>query len=326
MKILFLDDKKTVTRLINTFEPQLVTDNLVEYDGARKFLFNYDGLSSWDLVIDCNYTNSFHTEIIRQCNKFEVASILLHDGIFEWKNSFENGLGYNLYSSIEHDMFFFFGGNKFKSYLENLTGKECIPYIPNYVNKNESKNENNDMKYDFLITTANKCYFDECEYVFLIDLLQSIIDYFNVSDFTYCLRIFDDKILNELKAINGDNIIGCSLEDALKFVSGGVVTTKSTLEFEVMQLDFPVCELIYRDVPIFDTPGWILFKGSNYDKIFYSMINPSKERMFHQKNILSQYKDTDILCFDELTPNELKPPFYYKARLVIKKFANMVRG
>jgi len=293
LRILFLDEKKTVSRLLDVKSIDNNKGISVEYFGSRKFLISYSALKNWDVVIDCNYTNSFHNRIISQSKKSGVFSVLLHDGIFEWKNTFENGSRYNLYSNIPHNLFLYFGTDSQHLYLSCLTGTVCMPYIPNYLIKDSEKIMNNG-KFDFLITTANRSYFDDDEFDALVLLLQSVIDYLEASEYSYALRVFDNKLLGELQVNSAVNVIDCNFESSLNNITKGVVTTKSTLQIEAMQYDIPVCELLYRDSPIFNTSGWVLFRGSNFAKTFHGMAAPSKERMFHQRNIVSDHINLDL--------------------------------
>lgn len=320
LRILFLDEKKTVSRLIDVVLIDNNNDIVVDYFGSRKFLISYKSITNWDVIIDCNYTNSFHNRIISQAQKSGVPSVLIHDGIFEWKNTFENGFKYNLYSNIPHSLFLYFGTDSQHRYLSCLTGTICMPYVPNYLIK-ESTSIMNNGNFDFLITTANRSYFDDDEFNSLVLLLQSVIDYLETSEYSYALRIFDIKLFDRLQVYSAVNVIDCSFDLALNYIAKGVVTTKSTLQIEAMQYDIPVCELLYRDSPIFNTSGWVLYQGANYDKSFTSMANPSKERIFHQRAIVSDYLNLELskdLSDDNATFNSVNVN-KWKMKVLIKE-------
>ncbi|CAK2003510.1 conserved hypothetical protein [Vibrio crassostreae] len=325
MNILFLDEKKAVSRLVDVSLFERDSSITVEYFGSSLFIFSFGGLSKWDIIIDANYTNSFHKLIVRHCNKIGIPTVLLHDGVFEWKNAFENGLGYNLYSSIEHSIFFYFGGQQFRNYLTALTGKPCVSYVPKFIMKENMHIQNDGDKFDFMLTVANKSYFDRDDFVNLVELFQSLIDFLNHSKYTYCLRVFDQNILKALNVDGVTNIIDCDLEGAIKAVSKGVLTTKSTLQFEIMQYGLPVCELIYRDVPIFSTPGWVLYMGCDYEKTLSSMYSPSQERLFHQKNLLSDFFELDKNEPLKLISDLNSSANYYRAKVVLKKIMYILK-
>lgn len=270
-----------------------------EFNGERNFCLSRKTLVNNDVIIGYNYNNSYHQELIYEANNINIITILLHDGVFEWSNSYARFHGLKQYHPVVHDLFFVFGTTAEFKFLRAMSATKCVKYVPAYLKVKAKVMENRmvDAQYDFMITTANKSYFSDVEMWTLIDLLQSIIDSAEKSGFSYFTRIFDKNLYSNLRIPkNIKNIIDIPFPDALSLVSSGVVTTRSSLMYEAMGLNpqIAVCEIIYRDSPIFSTPGWVIYQGLNASDVLKSMFDGDSERINYQKILYSDVQSVDM--------------------------------
>lgn len=288
MNVLFLESKEKVCRLIG-YGLENKGDITFNYDGEKKLIFG--SISKYDVIINFNHANYFHQHIISKAKRLGILTILLHDGIFEWKNTFTNNCSLPLYHPVNHHVFFMFGGDLEYEYFEYLLPKSnvIIKYVPYYL-RNVMKCTNSiESDYQFLITTANKPYFCNDELVRLSSLISDVILNFERLSLTYKVRIFDKKLLSLLKLNkNIVNDIDSSLSNCIRNVDA-VITTKSTLTLEVIKAEKPVAELIYRDSPVFSNPAWLIHSNIDFDETFKSILSQDKNRMLLQKKVLEQH-------------------------------------
>lgn len=194
-------------------------------------------------------------------------------------------------------MFFFcFGGDCEFEYLQRINAlfpAKFFKYIPAFLNK---RNINyNKYKYDFLITTANSAYFNESELVGLCKLINEAIYNLIKLNLSFKLRIFDNKILRNINFPDGTiNDLCPNISECLLDVKC-VLTTRSTLIFEAIGAGKPVGEFLYRDVPQFSNPAWLIHSNIDFSETFSSMVFFDKNRMTMQAAMYNDHMVTSAV-------------------------------
>lgn len=289
MKFLFLEKEKFVRRLIG--ERLDSEEHHLVFNGESKCLFSYKELGKYDFVIGYNFYNPYHNEIIKKAKEKGVITVLLQDGIYEWYNSFHRGKNPSLYFPIQHDVFLCCGVMQQTSFIKNCNSAVVAKYIPEYLmTKNETIGKGQlNRKFDFVITTANSAYFNDEEFYLLVETINDIVKYLLDSKLKFCFRIFDSKLMGAIKNFNNfDNIIEVPISNVFENVRA-VITTRSSLIIEAINLDLPVCEIIYRSSPEQGLAGWKVFKGLNYKPVFESMLSRQQERMNFQYSVIDEF-------------------------------------
>ncbi|MGF1863644.1 hypothetical protein, partial [Photobacterium profundum] len=218
-----------------------------------------------------------------------IRTLLLFDGVSEFSNFKNNkhlkSLGLKNYHPIITDSVAVVG-DKAKRYFRER-GCEVIKYVPLHV-RNDNIIELPD-KERFLITTANTAYYDESEFITLVNLIKEVIICLNEKSQTYDFRIFDERIINALDIEPEKNFRDGGFDDVLINYSF-VITTPSSISLTCMFHQRPVAHLQYRDYPHFFQTGWSIIPSVPLDQTIDSMISFDQDRMaFQQSEVKSNF-------------------------------------
>lgn len=320
MKVLFLESQRAIQRLVGDISYHHESIE-ISYDGEKKYSFNIKGLEKYDVVVNFNYSNPLQMKMIYEVRKRGIVTLLLQDGVYDWANSYINNNPY-LYDIIFHDIFAFFGTLRDESWLRSnmVNPKGIVKYVPNYIKEKDFVME--EKKYDFLITTANKSYFNNDELDSLVIIINKTISELIKFDLTYKLRIFDNTLLSRLDVVdNVENDVLVGFSDCVKNVNA-VITTKSTLIFESISLDLPVGEFVYRDTPILSSAAWCIHSNVHFKNTFSSMLSRDEKRMKYQNSYLRECMVTSTESDIESLVSNLKISEIIKRKLV--SFIKMV--
>ncbi|MFA0430875.1 hypothetical protein AB4514_03285 [Vibrio cyclitrophicus] len=277
------------------------------YGGLFFYKNKPDFFTQFDLVVSTVSTSNTADHIISKCRKKGVPTLLLCEGIIEWENLYSNRFvikrGTNLYDNIYHEYFGVMGKleSKYFSIHSDVTAIHFTPARALKMNIAITSNKNM-----FLLTTANRPYFNEGEKArctkLMLSIQRSLID----SGIQYKVRIFDSYLLGELAKVDETllNDVDSSFDECLHEVSA-LITTPSTIVFNAMQENIPVCQLQYRNSPTFVQTGWVANESVDLNETLLSMISPKKERMDFQKTVLSEhYSESTVIS--EISKNNVQ--------------------
>ncbi|WP_164671263.1 hypothetical protein [Pectobacterium brasiliense] len=311
-----MEKKDRIQRLVSYNLNEIHEDINIFFDGEKELLFN--NIKKYDVIVNFNYSNAFHSLLIRKAKENNILSILLQDGIFEWNNTFVKNKKMPLYHPITHDVFFSFGGDQEFKYLQQvntLLPVKFFKYIPDFLNKKSIAYDKD--KFDFLITTANSAYFNNSELVRLCNLINETIDNLVNLNLSFKLRIFDKRILSNI------NAAGYSINDLCPNISEClldvrcVLTTRSTLIFEAIGASKPVGEFLYRDVPQFSNPAWLVHSNIDFPETLNSMIFMDENRMAMQVAMYNSHMTTSTVNDLHEYVIKLNKTDIYKRKLLV---------
>lgn len=287
-KILFLEPKLYYEELgiVENIDSSIYE---VEFDGNKNYKISDEKIKEYSYVVSTLYHDELSNFMIIKAIKNGVPTILFSDGIIEWANMFEhpfiNKKGYKLYHPILHHYFYCVGSLE-KRYFDFL-GVQAYQYVPKRLISNRTKIPIKSSG-EILITTANTAYFNEGEYRLLIKLMKEILDKLKDKKDHVWFRIFDNKIVEDLKISPDRNLIEGSFESVLERFDI-VISTPSSIVLNSMYHDRAVAQIIYRDCPIFIQSGWMITNGENVIRTIDSMIKRDEYRMNFQRFIVSEY-------------------------------------
>ncbi|TEW55743.1 hypothetical protein E2R68_05045 [Psychromonas sp. RZ22] len=293
-KILVLENKAHHKRANIINQAVHFPNCTLKYNGIRHFSKNIEFFAQFDLVVSVSYLSSTCNYIIGKCSTFGIKTLLLTDGIIEWNNMFNNAYALSKQSSYYHPIYHdYFGvmGDIEKEYFNNIGSAKSIDFSPNRVLKSmHEKKSCNAIDNLVLLTTANNAYFDEYEKAELINLLLLSQSYVLKNDLAYKCRIFDQELLFILKEKDPClfNDVDTDFDECLDGVSH-LITTPSTIVISAMSKVIPVCQLIYRNSPVFLQSGWSLNSIQNVECFFNDFISSNNDKINFQKAILNQY-------------------------------------
>ncbi|AZK62174.1 hypothetical protein [Pectobacterium versatile] len=281
-KILFLESKNFYSTILD----ESIFEGCEKHFNGGDLLKNIGELASYDLVIYTIYSSPIYNHMISYCKKVKVKTLLLMDGICEinnfTKNENINSLGIKNYHPILADNIAVVG-NSARRYFSVL-GVNAIRHLPPRISKlkyNQHLVSSMSKKTDFLITTANTAYFNNIEFENLVSLLKDVIYAIEKNGYSIIFRVFDERLIEELKIDPCNNIKNGSFTDVLSLVSC-VITTPSSIALTSMIENLPVGLLQFRDSPNFLQTGWIIIKGYDLSETLSSMIRKDEIRMRFQ--------------------------------------------
>lgn len=266
-----------------------------EYPNARRLV------SGALLVISHSYFCPKTNFFILQARARGITTAFLVDGPLEWSNSYlprrrrTRHLSPNthLMEPLLHDAVLAVSSAQ-AGYLAFKNSNESILAMT-YANQRVIGEAvpSGDTRWQFLITTAKKPYFNEQEKSDLIMLIERLVHVLEHGGYSYVLRIFDPGLTKTLPA-HAQNLPEGRFEDVLKQVEC-VIGTPSSVLLQSMASDRPTGTLIYRDSPLFYQTGWLLGNLENLEKTLESMIAREKTRMDFQTFSVKQNLSQDDL-------------------------------
>ena len=310
MSIVFLESKEYLVSLG-------VFKNITNFDGAENYKIKDIELKKYDAILSIMYTNPVSNFLIIKAKKNQIKTVLLSDGIIEWKNCFSNPMNtkysLKLYHPILHDMFLCVGQDETQYF--NFLGYKTMQYLPDRMAPTIPRIGKVDTSF-FLITTANTAYYDEIEKENLVQLLKDIILTLDNLSFKYIYRIFDDSLVEILDIQKEQNIKDRSYEECLKLVDY-VITTPSSISFTTMYHGKPLAHLIYRDSPMFIQSGWNISGSIDIKNTLKDMMTYNQDRMNFQEFQVSKY-----LADNETVEKEVIEKLEEQKTENIEKFIN----
>lgn len=308
LKILFLDSKSSIARLVDL--DMLEKKASVTYSGERYYGCKDEALKCFDLIVQSHFPNLVHQSMILLCKKLNIPTAFIFDGVFDWANTYNNpkhtSLGIYIGRPFLHDIVFYVSSGDSLKYLKYKNpGVKFINYMPFRNRKCNVSVGINDLKKDtVLITTANTAYFDDKEFSSLVDLIKDTIHVCEELGIKVIYRIFDRKILKSLN-IDKDNYIDCNLSDVLN-ISTIVLSTPSTLNVDVVGYNLPLGSLIYRNSPVLNNGGWVIYDKKTARDSILQMLNGHKdidfiERINFQRSLIACDKEN----FENLSKKDL---------------------
>lgn len=259
-----------------------------------------------DLVI-C--VNDFPYEIVRcldTCRQIFIPSLVLQDGILEWRCQYENTLlgaggGAPQHQPVMADKIACIGNQSARQIAswgnQNKVEVTGMPKLDILIEK--SKSNIPQVSGNVLIMTARTPWFNLNEKDIVIRSLIDLKEFFNNnSRFKPIWRLTQN--LNYIINVNNElNEIGTlELHDIL-LKSEAVITTPSTAILEAMLLNKPVAALDYNNVPRFVQTAWTISAPDHIPIIVNELVNPSFKKMIFQHDIL---KDC-LRCERPASPN-----------------------
>lgn len=309
MKVLFLESRRHYERANIIDVDRHFPDSDVSYFGQRFYNKESDFFEKFDLIISTVYTSPINNYIILKCRLLNIDTLLLSDGIIEWENMYNNPFvirnGIKLYNPIHHK-FFATSGEIEKNFFESISDSKCINFTPERMKSPELSLNRTIMKEYVLLTTANKAYFNSTEKTLLVDILLALQrELLEVSQ-KYKVRIFDKELLSKLKEKDESlfNDIDSSFCECISNVNS-VFTTPSSIALTAMELKVPVCQIIYRNTPIFVQSGWMLTNKYLIRKTVGDILDPDPERMSFQTSMVNNHSSSESIS-DQIKNNNFE--------------------
>ncbi|MCZ9036183.1 hypothetical protein [Escherichia albertii] len=260
------------------------------FNGMKLYKRDCYELRKYDLFVCAFYTLPHNTILTTKFNSLGIKTVLVCDGIFDVSNSINNQM-VKKYSLIQFfpiiQDYFVFPFNQEELIFNSKV--EVVKYMPKRILSNTVKiplpSENK-----ILITTANTAYFTHKEFERLIELLNGIIHVLIDRKVDFCVRIFDDKILQKVKDIypNAINDIYDSFEQTLERYTS-VITTPSSIVITSMYHNRSVGQLIYRDTPQIMFSGWLFPSVDIFKSSFSEFYEQNVNRMLLQQSFIDGY-------------------------------------
>lgn len=260
------------------------------FDGMRLYKKKSSYFRQYDLFVCAFYTMPHNVLITQKCQQENICTVLCTDGIFEFSNAMTNPMitkyQMKLYHPILQD-FLLCVGTREAQYFESFT--PSFSFLPKRVISSD-KLIPLPLEKRILVTTANTAYYNESEFLALSNLLIEIIVVLKNSNVKFDLRIFDNKILAKIREVSGNvrNITQDSFENILCQYSS-VITTPSSIVIPSMYHQRSVCQLIYRDFPVFLQTGWNVTNGDLFKESLTGIVNCEQVRIDIQNRILLSY-------------------------------------
>ena len=287
-----------------------------------------------DWVISLSYEDVCINDVICLAKSKKVNTVLLVDGVLEWSNTYQNPRNRGvLYQPIIHD----YVGCCMPDQVPRI--KKWNPSAEVFLYRNYRlapdcvKRSVHEERYDFLITTAVTPYFNDDEQKRLTDSLNTIIRIIEEERYSYCLRIFDEKLLSSLEFNHGINIKSSPFQTLLSEVKC-VISTPSSICVEAMSAGKPTAQIMYRDSPLFFQTGWLILGQCTLTNTFGDMMNRNKDRMLFQNEevqFLNEAPDLEcvlvrgnIAIFPKLSQREVLYPSPYDK--LIENYERMLRS
>lgn len=334
MTILFLESRVSFERLLDIKKIENSQIKL-EFDGIKKIVVNFDDLSKYSAIVFLDWTNLICHKIAVEALSRKIPSIFVMDGIYDWANTFFNKkhISQDLYplSPFPYDYCFYVSLGDFYKYHSLINKRtKFVQYLPSR-NRITRMNDDDDLTYDFLITTANTAYFNDDEFDSLAKLLLKVKDSISELGYTLAYRIYDEK-LSSILLDQGDykhNLIDGDF-DAVVSAVGSVITTTSTICVTTALLDKPIISLVYRNIPSFSCAGWICSSDINIKNLLVEIKNKNsrdyKERLkFQRANLPKDQVDiiSELSRIDNLFFNEIKKS--NKFYIILKHIINRIK-
>lgn len=304
LSVLFLDSKSTVSRLIDI--DQLSNYAVISFLGERLYGDEESKLTDYDLVVQTHYPNLVHQSLIILCLKLKIKTVFIFDGVFDWSNTYNNPKhidpGLYIGKPFLHDFVMLVsGGDAYKYLSYKNPSVKFVNYLPI---RNRCKNmiDTASNANTILITTANTAYFNEEEYDSLVTIVKDTIQACQKLNVKVIFRVFDENLIRSLR-IESNNYINCSLYDVLS-ISTAVISTPSTLNVDVVSHGLPLANFIYRDSPVLNSGGWVVYNRLSASSAIKHMLGRDGtdflERMEFQKSLVSveDLSLEDIANFD----------------------------
>ncbi|WP_305373320.1 hypothetical protein [Photobacterium leiognathi] len=174
-------------------------------------------------------------------------------------------------------------------YLKNSGAKNIFHYRPDRMISKE-KLEKINHEESILITTANQAYFNKKEYERLIELLVGIVSVLKEKNVRFKFRIFDKKILDNLRLILIDleNDINSNFEECLSNYTH-VITTPSSISLTSMFHEKPVMSINIRTEPLNIQSGWVVSNIELFQDSLDDFLNNYQKGLIQQKYLLNDY-------------------------------------
>ena len=243
-------------------------------------------IMKYRLIISCIDHSEVNVLVVGHAKLLGVKTLFIMDGIYDFANAHYNPYlvkkGHKLLGRTEYSVIFHIEKELTCFYQE--VSDESYTYLPKHADVSE-RDAGKSMNNFFLITTANKPYFQEKEYIRLIAFLKEIVLSLMDKGVDYKFRIFDSRIVNELKIEASSNLIDCSIEKAV-VDARGVFTTPSTVVYTAIAMNKAVCILNLRNMPVIQAAGWYINSREDISDTLDSMVDGDKSRMEYQKKFL----------------------------------------
>lgn len=343
-KILFLEAEEVYQTLFD------LDDLKQHYDlifwGVKDYKRSDDYFSSYSLIVYSAIHSITQTFIIYRAKSLNIKTLFVFDGIYEWANAIYHPFfvkcGVVGFNPIPAE-YCLCVGEKETHYFQ-YRGINTMQYLPErmFVSDITMPLPGEDA---VLITTANSPGFNDREKDVIITILSEVIQSLREQNIKYYLRIMDETIFKAISSYE-KNILENTFAQALEKATI-VITTPSSVLVEAMACDRAVGMLIYRDTPVFTSPGWLITKGDDFKSTIKSMISRDDDRMAFQRYQVKSYdarftgKDAigkvisdicpykeskHIRVFNRLIKKQLISPYNVNFEYMVRKLFSLLKG
>ncbi len=268
----------------------------IEFEGIKYLNETAEYFSKYTKVYSCDYFDEYAYSIIKKAKSTGVDTFLLMDGIYDWANLYVNPKWEekkNFFDVSFYKLIYCVDSHS-ASYLSS-TGASTDVYAPsrifNITTKDKTKKNKiiNTSKKKILITSSNTPYFDKTEFIRIINIFKSVIEWGKLNSVDIYYRIYNEKILKELDINQEVNLTEGSIDTYLKEIDV-LITTPSSISITAAALDKPFIHIIYRDTPIAVQAAWQIFNPEMSSEVLKSALIREENRMMHQRTIIPKMR------------------------------------
>ncbi len=293
-KILFIQSKFDFSQY---FDEKIFTNtDEIEFTGIKYLNKPAEFFSKYKKIFNCDYFDSQACSIIKKANSVGVDTFLLMDGIYDWANSNLNPVwkNNNTFFDVSFYNLVYCIDSHTASYF-NLIGIKTDLYKPPRVFKltEEDRSIKNKIivntRKKILLTTSNTPYFNNIEFIRIINIYKGIIEWSKLNSVDIYFRIYNEKFISELGIKKEFNLTEGPIDNYLNEMDI-LITTPSSISVTAVMLDKPFIHIIYRDTPMAFQAAWQIFNKDMIPDVLKSALNKEEIRMMHQRTIIPHFK------------------------------------
>jgi hypothetical protein len=253
-----------------------------------------------DLVIVSDEYSAVISPMIRDYGRRGIPTLLVADGIVEWRNTWENprslspGEGMPLFQPILSDKVACLGRSQARVFESwgNLGKCEIVgaPRFDRLLGRSARKRPEGE-PLRVLVMTARQPGFTPRQIELTLKSLLDLKTWFDRHDSAGDVRIVPVwRVTGDLPARIGldtepTEFTGRELAGILPEIDA-VISTPSTVLLEGMLQGVPVAILDYTNSPHYVPAAWSITAAEHFDDVLHGLIHPSEARMLYQGTIL----------------------------------------
>lgn len=249
----------------------------------------------FDIFINQSEYDPYICEVINEARANLVPSLHIADGIIEWRNNWEHPprsydrIGAPIWQPVLSDKIACIGAAQLRTLATWSNSRKVelvgIPRLTASIEHYLSNAYEEQSQQAVLITTAKQPYFQQGDFIAVIQALQDIKTYLEAKQITAKWRL-PDELSNHLNLTPIERQSGQGTLAQVLASVGAVITTPSTLILEAMLYRKPVLRLDYTNAPQYVRTAWNITAQEHISKEIDSALIHDKRRLSFQDEAL----------------------------------------